>query len=213
MKTSAKQIALTVLCIVILFIPTYIAIAYFSISSASSGSNRYLLDITAHTGKLIYVDPNESDSVASAVLKMNSKLTPIENVDASTLPDKFYDIKVNDNGTVSKYRYYFSVDESRQTLVTDANGRFYSLDFKDTKAFLSKECSYMFYETARFPVLSISGGSDIFPKHGEWRYRAVNGTLIDAPVTTSKTDSDSYAMSGQTSSPSASSLPNASLRC
>jgi len=196
MKTSAKQIALTVLCIVILFIPTYIAIAYFSISSASSGSNRYLLDITAHTGKLIYVDPNESDSVASAVLKMNSKLTPIENVDASTLPDKFYDIKVNDNGTVSKYRYYFSVDESRQTLVTDANGRFYSLDFKDTKAFLSKECSYMFYETARFPVLSISGGSDIFPKHGEWRYRAVNGTLIDAPVTTSKTDSDSYAMSG-----------------
>lgn len=196
MKNSAKQIALVVLCIVILFIPTYIAIAYFSISSASSGSNRYLLDITAHTGKLIYVDPTESDSVAAAVLKMNSKLTQTENVDTSILPEKYYDIKVNDNGTVSKYRYYFSIDENKATLVTDANGRFYSLSFKDTKAFLSKECAYMFYESAQFPTLSISGGSDIFPKQGEWRYRAVNGTLIDAPVVTSKTDKDSYAMSG-----------------
>ena len=124
MKNSAKQIALTVLCIVILFIPTYIAIAYFSVSSSSLGSNRYLLDITAHTGKLIYVDPTESDSVASTVLKMNSKLTPIENVDANTLPNKFYDIKINDNGTVSKYRYYFSVDENKPTLVTDTNGSF-----------------------------------------------------------------------------------------
>ena len=123
MKSSAKQIALTVLCIVILFIPTYIAIAYFSISSESL-NNRYLLDITAYTGKLIYVDPLESDSIAETVLKMNSKLTPIENVDANTLPTKFYDIKVNDNGTVSKYRYYFSIDENSPTIVTDGGGNF-----------------------------------------------------------------------------------------
>lgn len=196
MKNSAKQIVMTVLCIAILFIPTYIAIAYFSISSASTDDSKYLLDITAHTGASIHVDPAESDSVARAVLKMNSKLTPIENIDSATLPEKYYDIKISSNGTVSSYRYYFSTDENNATVVTDENGHFYSLNFKDTKAFLSKDCSYMFYESAKFPVLSILGGKDIIPKRGEWRYRAVNGTFVNAPVTISKTDEDLYSMSG-----------------
>lgn len=196
MKDSIKQTILTALCIIIVFIPTYIAIAYYGIKSAEDAGNRYAIEITDHTGEEIRIDLNEVDSLAKIVLKMNSKLTRAGGIDANTLPQKYYDIKVFDNGSVSSYRYYFSSNPNNRTLVSDDSGSFYSLEFKHVKAFLSKECAYTFYDTSVAPTLSINGGEDILPTNAEWEYRAADGTYIHAPLKTALSDSQ-YAMSGK----------------
>ena len=197
MKDSVKQKILTALCILIVFIPTYIAIAYFSVRSADEAGNKYDLEIVAHTGEQIEVSSNEVDAVAKVILKMNSKLSKVGGIDVNTLPHKYYDIKVIYNGTLSSYRYYFSSNPNNRTLVSDGSGSFYSLEFKHVKAFLSKECAYMFYDSANVPVLSVEGGADILPINVKWQYRAADGTYINSPATEKADGKLEYAMSGK----------------
>ena len=198
MKNSVRQTVLSVICILIVFIPTYIAIAYFNVKNDSSASGRYEIDIVAHTGERIAVGESEVDTVARAVLKMNSKLSEISNFNASLLPQKYYDIKVSDNGTVSDYRYYFSTGEGERTVVSDRSDHFYYLEYKHVKSFLSRPCAYSFYENAIPPILSIYGGKDVLPQSAEWKYRAVNGTMVELPSYKTGSANDVYDMSSST---------------
>ena len=197
MKNSAKQTVLTILCIVIVFIPTYIAITYFSIRSNALKGNRYEVEITAYNGAVVAIEPSEVDNVAKTVLKMNSKLKATVGIDTNALPEKYYDIKVTDNGVVHDYRYYFSLDKNKRSLVKDINETFYYLDFNDAKAFLSRECSYMFYENSSLPTLSIFGGDDVAPVEAEWKFKAVSGSFVNTPNIELSSGDDVYAMSGK----------------
>ena len=197
MKKSLRQTILTILCIAIVFIPTYIAATYFFVKTAALKGSRYSVDITAYNGETVVIDANDVNSVAKSVIKMTSALKSTSGVDLSSLPQKYYDIKVSDNGTVYDYRYYFSIDKTKRSLVTDRNNSFYYLEFKDAKAFLSRDCSYMFYENSSLPALSIFGGDDVLPKKAEWEYKAVNGSFVDSPSLQLSTGNNIYAMSGR----------------
>ena len=194
MKNSLKQTILTIIFIVILFIPTYVAITYFAVRS--DDGNRYSVEITSHTGEAIVLE-EDIDSVAKAVLKMNSKMKSTNSVDTVTLPDRFYDIKVTDKGTVYDYRYYFSTEKDKRTIVMDRSGAFYVIEFKNVKAFLSRECAYMFYDSSSMPVLSIFGGDDILPQKATWKYKTANGSFINSPCVKTASGSARYAMSGR----------------
>lgn len=198
MKNSLKQKIITVICILIVFIPTYIAITYLAIRSGDMEGSRYTVEITAEDGTKVSIDEGGTDDLARLVLKMNSRLEKTDSIDANTLPAKFYDIKLMDNGTVSSYRYYFNTGAGHRTLVADSNGSFYSLEYKHVKSFLSHECAYLLYENSLLPVLSIDGGDDIVPIDAQWKYRAVNGTYNSAPVELSSDGTATYAMSGIT---------------
>lgn len=198
MKNSVKQTVLTILCIVIVFIPTYIAISYFCVRSAALNGGRYTVEITAYNGETVAIDQTDTDAVAKAVIKMNTKLKATVGIDTNTLPEKYYDIKVTDNGAVHDYRYYFSTDKNKRSLVMDRNNAFYSLEFKHVKSFLSRDCSYLFYDNSSLPTLSIFGGDDISPKKAEWKFKAVNGSFVKTPNIKLSDGNDVYAMSGKT---------------
>ena len=80
MKNSIKQTILTIIFIVILFIPTYVAITYFAVKSDSG--NRYSVEITSHLGETVSID-EDIDQLAKAVLKMNSKMKSTNSVDTT----------------------------------------------------------------------------------------------------------------------------------
>ena len=197
MKNSLRQTILTILCIAIIFIPTYIAATYFLVKTAALKGSRYSVDITAYNGETVAIDASDVNSVAKAVIKMTSTLKPTSGVDLNSLPQKYYDIKVSDNGTVYDYRYYFSIDKTKRSLVMDRSNSFYYLEFKDAKACLSRDCSYMVYENSSLPALSIFGGDDVAPKKAEWEYKAVSGSFVDSPSITLSTGNNIYAMSGR----------------
>ena len=198
MKNSVKQTVLSIICILIIFIPTIVAITYYCSEAFGNGGNRYSLEITANDGSSISIEDHEVDSIAKLVLKMNSKLTPTS-VDPNALQNEYYQIIVKDKSTVSSYKYYFSTDSNSKTIVQASDDTFYSLNYKDVKQFLSRGYAYMFYKNSTLPTLSINGGSDIIPMSADWKFKTVNGTFVRYPSIKTTPDSGLiYAMSGAT---------------
>lgn len=198
MKNSIKQTVLSIICIIIIFIPTIIAITFYCSTIFGNDINRYSISIISHNENEIKVDNHEIDSVAKQILKMNSKLSPII-IDPNSLQNEYYKIDVTDNSTVSSYKYYFSTDPNSKTIVQASDGTFYSLGYKDVKPFLSSGYAYMFYQNSSLPTLSIHGGSDVTPISADWKFRTVSGSFVRSPAIDTTRDSGVvYAMSGST---------------
>ena len=198
MKNSVRQTVLSIICIIIICIPTIIAVTYYCTEAFGNGGNRYSIEIITDSGDLVTVDDHEVDSIAKLVLKMNSKLSPTS-VDPNSLQSKYYMITIKDKSTVSSYKYYFSTDQDAKTIVQATDGTFYSLRYKDVKQFLSRGYAYMFYRNSALPTLSINGGSDIIPMSADWKFKTVNGTFVRSPAIKTTPDSGIiYAMSGST---------------
>ena len=196
MKISPKQIAVAILCVIIALIPTYIAITYYFIERDSVNES-YQVTVTDNNGRILSLKDNEIEGIAVAVIRMNEKLYAAGNLDITTLSEKYYTIIVESETYSSSYRYYFSVDENEKTVVRDAEGRYYYLEYNDVKAFLSLPCAHVFYKIAVPPTLSIFGGRDVLPYEGRWEYKNVSGT--SSKVDPELTDRDmTYSMNSST---------------
>ena len=74
MKISSKNIIITILCLLIAFIPTYIAITYYFVKDATPDKGYYTVIINDQDGEAIEVGDDQSDRIASIILKMNTKI-------------------------------------------------------------------------------------------------------------------------------------------
>ncbi len=201
MKFPWKQTAIRILCLLILAIPTCIAIVYYCAKNYAA-SERYTVIIHTAEGETIDVAEDEIGTVVAAVKKMNKKMKPAMTgrIDVNALPGEYYDISVFEkDNPISSYRYYFSVFNDEWTLVEDITAnRFYYLAAKDVRNFLSKKCAYMFYSSATPAALTIAGGEDVIPKRAEWRYKAANGSYVDSSKVKTEPTQLGYAMNGHT---------------
>ena len=197
MKISSKNIIITILCLLIAFIPTYIAMTYYFVKDATPDKGYYTVIINDQDGEAIEVGGDQSDRIASIILKMNTKIYAAGSIDNEAIPKKYYDITVVSKDFSVSHRYYFSTDEGVATLVMDKDGLFYYLSYNDAKEFLSTSCAYAFYETSSLPVLSIFGGDDVLPNEARWSYKALDGSTVSlSPAVDS--ESRTYAMNSTT---------------
>ena len=121
MKFPWKQTAIRILCLLILAIPTCIAIVYYCAKNYAA-SARYTVIIHTAEGETIDVAEDEIGTVVAAVKKMNKKMKPAMTgrIDVYALPGEYYDISVFEkDNPISSYRYYFSVFNDEWTLVED----------------------------------------------------------------------------------------------
>lgn len=197
MKISTKHIATWILCIIIAFIPTYIAITYYFVKDSTPSDGYYKVLINDQNGEKISIKENDVPKVAKMILNMNQKLYAAGTLEADTLPSKYYDITVVSKDFSVSYRYYFSVDNSRKTIARSKDGGYYFVEFSDTKKFLSSEYAYNFYDTAKTPVISIFGGNDVIPTEAEWKYKSASGSMVSLDCRTAPSDS-LYAMNSTT---------------
>ena len=197
MKISSKNIIITILCILIAFIPTYIAITYYFVKDGAPDKGYYTVIINDQDGEAIEVEDDREDKIASIVLKMNTKIYAAGSLDGEDIPDKYYDMTVVSKDFSVSYRYYFSIDKDRASLVRDKDGLFYYLNYDDAKEFLSTSCAYAFYESSALPVLSIFGGDDVLPTEAGWNYKALDGSTITLSPTVD-VEGKTYAMNSTT---------------
>ncbi len=190
MNITLKQVAIALLCIIIAFIPTYIAITYYIVESNGGAADNYTVLITDALGNKIEVQEDDERDIAKSVLKMNSKLYSAEDLNSVSTDAKYYIISVGDGDTHATYKYYFSVGEGERSIVRDSDGKYYYLDFKYTKDFLSGPYAKGFYENSAPPTLSIFGGDDILPIEGEWSYKVANGDSVKSTVELSESGED-----------------------
>jgi len=131
MKILPKQIAIAILCIIIAFIPTYIAITYYFVKDGAPANGNYTVSIIDEKGTAVSLEGTNKKKLAETVLKLNKKMyAPNSEIDASVLPERYFDITVSSAESTASFRYYFSTNENEKTLVYEkSSNKYYLIDF------------------------------------------------------------------------------------
>lgn len=172
-----KKILLIALGLIILFIPTYVAIANYN----SHKPENIVDDVTT----VIISDPegrtytltsdNDTTGVISMFNDINQSGTP-----ASALPDSlvgsgFLLVTYSSSDSEFSYKYYFTIDSS-ECYFADPNGKIYKIGIQQAKAFLGSSYSVYLYKTATPPVLTASDTNVISASELKWFYLVSGGT-------------------------------------
>ncbi|MBE6631763.1 MAG: M23 family metallopeptidase [Ruminococcaceae bacterium] len=172
-----KKILITILCLAILFIPTYIAVANYKDAQKSP-----ITDTSINGLKL--VDPNgavyemtDSENIAYFVELTES------GKEMSELPDEMKNVSPSTviykciNGNDYEFKYYFTADPD-ECFVTDYKNRVFRLSSEDALKFLDSEKAGYLYSGSEYPTLSVSGNA-LLPKAMQWAYFTAGNKKID----------------------------------
>jgi len=184
-----KTKLITLLCVVALFIPSYIAaIYYFSVQGAPVDIkvvNKMQLTDTA--GKQFTFEkssdkaddhtPIEDDPLAF-FMEMNSQAKSVDALPAPLVGSDTFDVTYFSYDRQSLYKYYFSTDPTA-AYFTDDTGAAFSIGETYASEFILSKYALSLYPASAVPAMTVSGQS-LLPVQMSWRY--VNYLGEYAPV-------------------------------
>ena len=200
MKISAKQIAIAILCIIIAFIPTYIAVTYYFVKDSAPADGYYSVSITDEADNEVLLNGTSENKLADVILKINKRMRELEAApSADELSESYFNITVSSVEGTSEYRYYFSTEKDTSSIVYDkGTDQYFIVDFDDAKAFLTLPCAYPLYASSALPTLSIFGGDDVMPTEASWKYKTVSGSMVDSKSFETVNNASIHAMNSNT---------------
>ena len=190
MKT--KKILTAVLCLALLFIPTYIAIISYNIAQASPvdknsvtkmvlktpGTSEYIFDKQAQTQL-----PNQIDgNMISYFTDMNDNASLLTSLPEPLAGRSYYEAVYYSYDFETVYKYYFSTDPTEAYYV-DNNNRAYHISLEDAEKFIYSPYGIDLYSSAAVPTLSV-GNTAIKPQTMTWQYLMSNNSYANAMVDT-----------------------------
>jgi len=190
-----------VLFILVLLIPTYLAVAaYITSQSASVEDSRSVIKMTLSDpdGRIYTFQPEENKNAskeekdAAAQAKTEIEFLTSLNRNAKALDDmpdtagdaRVFTVTYDSFNRTSVYKYYFTNDPA-SAFFEDPENKVYQIASADAAAFLCKDYAACLYEGSVYPVLTI-GSSTVTPKELDWRYQLFNGSY--RPLDTVTTD-------------------------
>lgn len=188
MKT--KKILTAVLCLALLFIPTYIAIISYNIAQSSPvdknsvvkmilktpGSSEYIFDKQAETQLPDQIDGN----MISFFTDMNSNASLLTSLPDPLAGRSYYEAVYYSYDFETVYKYYFSTDPTEAYYV-DNNNRAYHITLEDAEKFIYSPYGIDLYSSAAVPQLSV-GGTAVKPHTMTWQYLLSNNSYANAMV-------------------------------
>lgn len=198
-----------VVFVLILLIPTYLAVAaYVSSQSGKVEDSRSVvkMSILDPDGNIYTYSQDEKQDTAEAVRAAKSEIefmTAMNKnaVQQTAMPDAIADAKTfcvtyDVFHSTCVYNYYFT-DDPGAAFFEDPTGDIYKINAEDASAFLCKDYAACLYNGSEYPVLKI-GEAVVTPKSLDWRYQLFNGTYRPMEVTTTE-DMHSYRMNARLS--------------
>lgn len=206
------------ICIVLLFIPTYIAVSFYITAQNSPVSDNVVSKMvmrdvdgaiftftrgsdgtTAETQVETSADsqqPGSTDKtdMISFFVKMNDNA---ESVDALPEPLKgtgCYTVTYYSYNLETTYKYYFTTDTGDAYFVNN-NGKASHISADDAGVFISSKYAVSLYKEAAAPVMTLSSDKTVLPQTMIWKYRLTDNAYSDAVVPLS-TSRDTYTLSG-----------------
>ncbi len=175
---------LTVVLLIALFIPSFVAIGYYSSTKkepddVKAVSNLKIEDLAGMKWEFASDDTNP-DSASMIDIFVNCKKNATE---ISALPDavangEFFLVTIKSYETEAQYRYYFTTSPADAYLV-DSSSNAYKINQTDAAAFLATKYSASLYSSTATPVLTVAG-VEIMPSALAWNYENYDGTFIGA---------------------------------
>ncbi|MBR5539100.1 MAG: M23 family metallopeptidase [Clostridia bacterium] len=190
MKNNKWIIALL---IVLLFIPTYIAVAnYISLSSTPVTVDKAsALSISDPIG-IVYEETTES-SVAKLLEKINKNAIELSTPPESLSSANYFKVTYKDGNRSTEYRYFFSLNTS-SVYYTDKDGIAYLVGEEDAAEFLETKYAQCLYSEAYLPTLT-NGENVLVPSEYEWAFKTAGGSNMGSNV--AKTTSEKVAYTGR----------------
>ena len=199
MNNPVKTIFSAIAIVAALFIPSYIAVANYVMAQnapvdESSVSTLEITDIDGNVFTLDSDDPADAQVIAGFI-ELNNRA-----IEQASLPDPlvgtdYFEFKYYSYDRVSIYRYYFT-ENPTEAYYLDNGGKAYRIGESDAAAFLSTTYARCLYNTAAFPIMTISGET-VDPVKAEWMYETYGGEYIPLEgITVGNATEKVYRMKG-----------------
>ncbi len=197
-----------VLVLILLFIPTYFAVAsYVTAQSGTVDNSRGIekMEILDPDGKLYqFLAQNEDGADSNASVPGSAEIDFLTALNRNAkeqeaLPDAMTELETftvtyQSFHKESVYEYYFSQNPDA-AFFKDPDGKIYKISAEDASAFLCKDYAACLYNGSVYPVLTI-GGETVLPKTLDWRYQLFNGSYRAMDTKTTDTV-DTYRMNAR----------------
>ena len=172
-----KKILLIALGLVLLFLPTYIAIAnYNSYQPSEELPTITTLTISDPDGRVSTVtSDNDENGVITMFNDIISSGTPVSSLPESLSGSGFLLATFSTPDSELSYKYYFTINSS-ECYFADPTGKIYRIAVNQAKNFLGSSYSIYLYKTAKPPVLTASGTNTIGATSLSWYYLVSGGT-------------------------------------
>ena len=153
-KFNIKNIITLIIGLLVLFIPTYIAIASFRSQKppVSEVTNVTTLTIQDPEGRTtVITSDKDTDGVIEMFNNINLSGTPAASLPDSMAGSGFLLVTYSQLDQEQSYKYYFSTDSSK-CYFADPTGKIYKIAVVQAKVFLGSQYSVYLYKTAMPPV-------------------------------------------------------------
>lgn len=179
MSKPTKNILVTVIAIVLLLLPTYIAIGSFVSAQFAPVAVKSItgLEITDTKGN-VYSVLKEGSGAADikGFVDINNRAIKQPSLPEPLVGSDYFEFKYYSYDRTQIYKYYFSSDPNMAYYV-DSNNNAYHINADDANAFLSTRYARCLYNTSSFPTATVSGAS-VTPTQGEWVYKTYAGAYV-----------------------------------
>ncbi len=188
---------LTVLCILLLFMPTYIAIFYYKSAQKQPVDTRAVekIDFTDTAGQNFIVSKANSKEEAAFIelmLSINTGGKKQGSLPAPLQGSSYFKVIYYSYNKTSEYHYYIGKNPA-EAYYTDPSGSAFYINKEDAEKFLS--CSYAasIYPGSALPTLNI-GGDTVLPTSADWKYKAYSGVSVPLTAETTSDTARRYSM-------------------
>ena len=172
-----KKILLIALGLIVLFIPTYVAIANYNSKKPNDVVDTVTtLTISDPEGRTNTVtSDNDSNGIITMFNNINKSGTPVTSLPDALAGSEFLLVTYTTADSELSYKYYFTIDSS-DCYFADPQGKIFRIAVQQAKEFLGSTFSVYLYKTATPPVLTASDTHVISAAELKWFYLVSGGT-------------------------------------
>ncbi len=173
---------LTVLLLIALFIPSFVAVGYYSSTKkepadVKSVSELKIEDLAGMKWEFKTDDGNpDSETMINLFISMKKNATEVTALPDAMKNDDFFLITVKSYEVKSEYKYYFTTSPTDAYLV-DASQKVYKLGETDVAQFLATKYAASLHTATATPKLIVAG-TEITPAALVWNYANYDGTFL-----------------------------------
>ncbi len=175
---------LTVILLIALFIPSFVAVGYYSSTKKEPAdvktvSNLKIEDLAGMKWEFSSEDTNpDSATMINLFVNMKKNATEVTSLPDAMENDDFFLITLTSYEVDSQYKYYFTSSPTDAYLV-DSESKVYKLNATDVAEFLATKYSASIYTVTKTPTPTLNvAGTVISPASLAWNYENYDGKFL-----------------------------------
>lgn len=172
-----KKTIITIIAVLLIFIPTYIAIANYIATNNAPITAKYVekVKISYDEETVFEIIKKDTPDDIKAVIALNENATPVSELPEPLKDEKFFMVTFYSGSVTEECKYYLKLN-GEQSYYVNAKGEGFKLRNEDVLKFLGTPYANFLYATnddVTLPQLSTASGTKpIIPASVEWTYNA-----------------------------------------